>query len=212
MSQVHTRYREFLWSIDALERGIDYVIADTRAGLDTVSAGVALSSDVVVVLMEQDLVSFNSSHTFVTNVLALDLAKGIGSKSRADKFYYLPNKVSPAYAQYLRMMNKSVIGNVLPGIPFDLNFFNRYFRDIFRYQPEARHWRRTAFYRHLRNSMSVVLKKLPRVRYSLFLELMDTTALIFFSLSPRSTMVTAVMLLYLVALYLYLLSRLPGLE
>ena len=111
--------------------------------------------------------------------------------------------MAPAYADALRRMDDKIIRNVLPGIPFDVNFFNRYFRDIFNYQPEARFWSRTAFYRHLRNSMSVVIDELPKVRYSLYHELVDTARLILFALSPRVTAFLFLMLLYVVTIYIY---------
>ena len=187
--QVVERYQQFLSAVRSLAT-FDYVITDTRAGLDKLSAAVALSSDRTVVLMEQDRVSWRSSHAFVANALALqDRLEPFAGRSRtAEDFYLLPNKVAPAYSRALRMMRGSVLGNVLPGIPLDLNFFNRYFRDISGYGPRGDSWRRTAFYRHLRNSMAEILEDVSSVRYSLASEILDSVSLVFVSWSPRVTM------------------------
>ena len=201
--------RQFLLAVASLQR-VDYVIVDTRAGLDKFSAAVALSSDYVIVMMEQDRVSWRSSHSFISNALALqERVDEISDRVRtADDFYLLPNKVSPAYSQVLRMMADQVLGNVLPGIPLDLNFFNRYFRNIFGYGPSGRSWRRTAFYRHMRNSMAGMLPDVSGVRYSFLSELFDSMALTFFLWSPRVTAVMFGLAVYIFAT-LYVLLNLP---
>ena len=61
--QVIERYQQLLSAIRSLAT-FDYVITDTRAGLDKLSAAVALSSDYTIVLMEQDRVSWRSSSRF----------------------------------------------------------------------------------------------------------------------------------------------------
>ena len=186
--QVLERYQRFLSAVGSLST-FDYVITDTRAGLDKLSAAVALSADYTVVLLEQDRISWRSSHAFVANALALqDRLEPPAERSRtAEDFYLVPNKVAPAYSQALRMMTDSVLGNVLPGIPLDLNFFNRYFRDFSGYRPQGHSWQRTAFYRHLRNSMAKILTDVSSVRYSLASEIRDSVSLVFFSWSPRVT-------------------------
>jgi len=197
---------EFIVACEAPPLAIDYLIVDTRAGLDPISAGVALASNIVIVLMEQDRVSFRSSHAFVTNVLALSQAKEIVSVSRAEDYYYVPNKVSPGYAQALRA--SAVLGgagNVLPGIPLDLNFFNRYFTDIFNYQPQGHSWQRTAFYRYLRDSMSEVIDSLPSVRHSSYLTAFDTLKFNFAS-SPQTTAFVVLLLFYTFTMYIYWLT------
>lgn len=212
LEEAYSSYANFLLDVQALPSSFDYVIADTRAGLDAISAGIVLASQLVVVLMEQDRVSFRSSHAFVANVLSIGYAKGLVGTAKAEDFYYVPNKVSQAYAQSLRLMSDQIPGNVLPGIPFDVNFFNRYFKDIFNYQPQGRSWRRTAFYRHLRNSMAVVMDGLTKFRYSVNLEILDTVSLILFSLSPRVTMVAMMALVwfvYLIFVTVYLVTRAP---
>ena len=203
---VHGACCELIAACEAPPLAIDYVIVDTRAGFDPVSAGVALASNIVVVLMEQDRVSFRSSHAFVANVLALGKAKQIVNVSRAEDYYYVPNKVSPSYAQALkRSAILAAPGNVLAGIPLDLNFFNRYFTDIFNYQPQGPFWRRTAFYRHLRNSMSEVIDSLPSVRYSPFATALDTLIFTLTS-SPQTTTLAIILLFYTVITYIYLLT------
>ena len=204
VERVHEAYCEFAVACKTPPLKIDYVIADTRAGLDPVSAGIALASNIVIVLMEQDRVSYRSSHAFVTNVLALGQAKKIVSVSGAEDYYYVPNKVSPGYAQALRSMTLGMPGNVLPGIPLDLAFFNRYFMNIFGYQPQGRSWRRTAFYRHLRNSMAEVINDLPGVRHSFALEIVDTLRFNLWS-SPLAAVTLVVVSFYILFTYVFFL-------
>ena len=203
VEQVHGTYCEFVVACEAPPLEFDYVIVDTRAGLDPISAGVALASNIVIVLMEQDRVSFRSSHAFVANVLALSQAQQIINVSQAEDYYYVPNKVSPGYAQALKSSAAlGMPGNVLPGIPLDLNFFNRYFTDIFNYQPQqGRFWRRTAFYGHLKNSLSEVIDSLPRVRYSPYLTAIDTLKFNLTS-SPQTITLTILVLFYTLTVYL----------
>lgn len=212
VEDILNRYREFGMAVKSLKTEVDYIIVDTRAGLDKFSAAVALCSDHVVVLMEQDRVSWRSSHSFIANILALQdrLNDPVQPPRTADNFYLLPNKVSPAYSRVLRLMAGQVLGNVLPGIPLDLNFFNRYFRDIFGYKPSGRSWRRTGFYRHMRNSMASILRDVSRVRYSFISELIDNLTLVFFLWSPRVTLIMLGLALYvLMTLYIAFILRVP---
>ena len=204
LRQVVEQYPRFLQHLKAV--GVDYVITDTRAGLDDVSAGVALTSDYAIVLMEQDRVSWRSSTAFVANVLALKREMKLETSVTADDFYYVPNKVTPAFARSLQALDNELPGNVLGGIPLDVNFFNRYFRDIFRYGPQGRSWRRTAFYRHVARSLSRIEPSLPTVSYLLSQEILDTVSLVLFSLSPRVTVFIVTLLVYFV-LTMYMILR-----
>ena len=203
----------------AQNSGVDYVITDTRAGLDDVSAGIALVSDYNIVLMEQDRVSWRSSTAFVANALALqNKLKLEGSPASADNFYYLPNKVTPAFARALQALGAQLPGqlpgNILGGIPLDVNFFNRYFRNISGYKPQGASWWRTAFYRHVAASLSSIIdSKLRRVRYSIWFETKDTISLILFALSPRVTVVLVSLLTYFImTIYVTFMVWTRGLE
>lgn len=210
LEQIQGAYCEFLHRCELEPYLVDYVIADTRAGFDSVSAGIALSSNRVIVLMEQDRVSYRSSHAFVTDVIALGKSRDMVSVPEPADYYYLPNKVSPGYAQALRRMRVDMPGNILSGIPLDLNFFHRYFRDIFNYSLQGRYWRRTSFYRHLRNSMSDVFRDLSRVRHSVLAEIRDTVSFMFFLWSPKVTVLLILVFLYTLLTYVYLLSLVGG--
>ena len=159
--------------LDAAKRsGFDYVIADTRAGLDQISGGICLSSEFVIVIMEQDRVSWRSSTSFGVNVIDLH-GNHSDARSRGvatDNLFYLPNKVSQPFAQALRTARETsgglgLPGNSLMGIPFDLVFFTQYLRNSFRFKPQGSSWKSSSFYRFLRDSMSQVLPELEDVKY-----------------------------------------------
>ena len=90
---------------------VDYIIFDTQAGLGSLSLAAATLSDLNLIVLEEDDISWRTSLNALMEISALN--KRLQRKSNS---YFLANKVSPSM---LDVEDKLKAFSFLPPVPFD---------------------------------------------------------------------------------------------
>ncbi len=124
--QVMERMRILIGAAESA--GYTVVIFDTRAGPDNISLGAALASDLTLILMEPDKVSFANSIGLRGEIESLK--KQITQKAiqpSITRLVFVQNKTIEPYSHETEDVMRDA--TFLPAIPMDLNFLKKYNRD-----------------------------------------------------------------------------------